>query len=196
MPNWYRFWARGPNSPQQRLLFRQVSQWFSSLIFQTQKQGWKTHLHYWQSSGLNKMSPLNCYCKSSKLVLCTCRLQLASGSAFLRGKWVVNSHPCLQLKTSEPALWLHSAGGQVMAMWQPGGQQDWPGTAPRCVLQVIPESQFILLLGHCRKPSSSHSPSAISAFRPSVHVARGLLVVFSLHWSYKIKQWHAFINIL
>lgn len=143
---------------------------------------------YWQSSGVSKMSPLNHYCKSSKLVLCTPRLQLASGSAFLRGKWAVNSHPCLQLETSETALWVYSAGGQVMARWKPGGQQDWPGTPLQWVFQVIPEFQLILPLGHCRKPSPSHSPSAISAFRPSVHVPQGLLAVFSLHWSYKIKQ--------
>lgn len=122
-----------------KIVVRQVSWWFSTLIFQTQKQGRKTHLHvfpYWQSSGVSKTSPLNYHCKSSRVVFCTCGLQLAKGSAFLRGKWTVNSHSCLQLETSETTLQPYSAGRQDMVLWQPGGQQEWPGTAPWHILQV------------------------------------------------------------
>ena len=59
------------------------------------------------------MSPLKYSCKSPKLVLCICRLQLTSGLAFLKGKRPMNSH--LQLITSATALGLHSTGGEARA---------------------------------------------------------------------------------
>lgn len=200
MQSWCRFWARWPNSPQQTVLFRAVYWWFSTPIFQTHKQGWKTHLHvfpYWQDSKVSKTSPLNYHCKSSKLVLCTCRLQLASGLAFLRGKRAVNSHSCLQLKTSETALWLYSARGKSWIQWQPLGPA-----------RLAWQSSLMCFAGKPRVPAhpptgavqefqpSCHSPSAMSEFRPSVHVAWGLLAVVCLHWSYNIKQWHGSISIL
>lgn len=173
-----------------KIVVRQGSWWFSTLIFQTQKKGWKTHLHvfpYWQSSGVSKTSPLNHDCRSSKLVLCTCRLQLASGSAFLREQWTL-IHAFSLKQLCSPAV-------QEGKSWLCGTlEASKSGLAQ--LLDVFCRSQLILLLGHCRKPRSSHSPSAISAFRPSVHVAQGLLAVFSLHRSYKIKQWHRFLNIL
>lgn len=165
----------GPHSPQQGMLFRATvyrgdraddfQVWFSrgrNMI----ERCISIPFPRWKGLRVNKMSLLKYSCKSYKLVLCLCRLQLTSGLALLKRTWAASSRWCLQIITSETALGLQSAGGDAtatVAVW--GASKTHPAEL-MAVLQVTPEPQLLpsLPVGQCGKSRSRHSPSALSEF--------------------------------
>lgn len=127
-------------------------------------------VYYWQGSGVSKMSGEN-------------------------EKWTLIhtfSLKPLNLLCSSTVL-----EGKSWLLWQPGG----PARLAR-------QSSSMCFAGNPRVPAHPPPESSAGSPVPSTHLqqslssglqcilALALLAVFCLHWSYNIKQWHGFINIL